>query len=219
MKRNFDLREYKKELRDYSKEYRRALSAEDKLKKDTAICNQIQRLHQYQRAKLVLVYISTPIEVDTMELITAALDDGKRVAAPRCIHGTRLMEFYEIKSLDDLEPRTFGVLEPKIECCKKLMEFSNSICIVPALIYDLQGYRIGYGAGYYDRFLAKYHGTTIGTTYTKCIRRKIIHGKFDLPVSILVTERYSTNIKPKPKPGRDSKNPPDASGGQGSKSR
>lgn len=192
--RNFDLREYKKGLRQYSKEYRKSLTQQDKQKKDSSILKQIEGLYQYQKAETVLVYMSLPIEIDTLAIIEMAFRDGKRVAAPRCIDGTRLMEFYYINSLDDLEARTFGVMEPRVEVCQRATEFSHSICLVPALVYDMQGYRIGYGAGYYDRFLSKYNGVTVGLTYTKCIRRKIFHGKYDLPVSILVTERYTTHI-------------------------
>ena len=139
--------------------------------------------------------MSTVIEVDTRELIRQALADGKRVGVPRCIDGTRLMEFYEIGSLDDLEKRTFGVLEPVPERCALITDFSKSICVVPALLYDLSGYRIGYGGGYYDRFLAHYPGYKVGVTYVKCIRRRILHGRYDVPVSALVTERYVNFLK------------------------
>ena len=108
--KNIDLREYKGALRRESKAYRQSLPAEAKAKKDSAILRRLLALRQYQQASLVLTYVSTAIEVDTRELIRQALADGKRVGVPRCIDGTRLMEFYEIGSLDDLEKRTFGVL-------------------------------------------------------------------------------------------------------------
>mgnify|MGYP003377240024 CR=1 FL=1 len=97
--------------------------------------------------------------------------------------------------VDDLEKRTFGVLEPVPERCALITDFSKSICVVPALLYDLSGYRIGYGGGYYDRFLAHYPGYKVGVTYVKCIRRRILHGRYDVPVSALVTERYVNFLK------------------------
>ena len=100
--KNIDLREYKGALRRESKAYRQSLPAEAKAKKDSAILRRLLALRQYQQASLVLTYVSTAIEVDTRELIRQALADGKRVGVPRCIDGTRLMEFYEIGSLDDL---------------------------------------------------------------------------------------------------------------------
>lgn len=196
--KNIDLREYKGVLRQEAKAYRRSLSAEAKEKKDSAILRRLLSLRQYQQASLVLTYVSTPIEVDTHQLIRQAFADGKRVGVPRCIDGTRLMEFYEIGSMEDLEKRTFGVLEPIPERCQLLTDFSKSICVVPALLYDLSGYRIGYGGGYYDRFLAQYPGYKVGITYVKCIRRKVLHGRYDVPVSALVTERYVNFLKSPP---------------------
>ena len=193
--KNIDLREYKGALRRESKAYRQSLPAEAKAKKDSAILRRLLALRQYQQASLVLTYVSTAIEVDTRELIRQALADGKRVGVPRCIDGTRLMEFYEIGSLDDLEKRTFGVLEPVPERCTLITDFSKRICVGPALLYDLSGYRIGYGGGYYDRFLAHYPGYKVGVTYVKCIRRRILHGRYDVPVSALVTERYVNFLK------------------------
>ena len=196
--KNIDLREYKGVLRQEAKAYRRSLSAEAKEKKDSAILRRLLSLRQYQQASLVLTYVSTPIEVDTHQLIRQAFADGKRVGVPRCIDGTRLMEFYEIGSMEDLEKRTFGVLEPIPERCQLLTDFSKSICVVPALLYDLSGYRIGYGGGYYDRFLAQYPGYKVGITYVKCIRRKVLHGRYDVPVSALVTERDVNFLKSPP---------------------
>lgn len=77
------------------------------------ITDRICSLYQYREAQTLLCYVSKPIEVDTIPLIQRALADGKQVACPRCVEGTRQMEFYRIHSLDDLEKRTFGVLEPR----------------------------------------------------------------------------------------------------------
>lgn len=69
-------------------------------------------LWQYKRCRMLLTYVSTAIEVDTRRIIERALADGKQVAVPRCVPGTRDMEFYLIRGLDELEPGTFGVLDP-----------------------------------------------------------------------------------------------------------
>ena len=114
---------------------------------DRQITDRICSLYQYREAQTLLCYVSKPIEVDTIPLIQRALADGKQVACPRCVEGTRQMEFYRIHSLEDLEKRTFGVLEPKVPGCEKLTDFTGSLCIVPALMYDLKGYRLGYGGG------------------------------------------------------------------------
>ena len=95
-----------------------------------------------------------------------------------------------IRSLDDLEKGTFGVLEPKHKQCKLVTDLSHGFCIVPGLCFDAKGYRLGYGKGYYDRFLSEFKGVTVGICYTSCVQYGLPHGYFDRPVDILVTENY-----------------------------
>ena len=119
-----DLRVIKTRLRDQSKQYRREMSKEDKAERDLKICRRFQSLYQYRQAKTILCYTSKAIEVDTYRIIQDALDAGKQVAVPRCIDGTRLMRFYLIRSLEDLEKGTFGVMEPIVAQCQELTDFS-----------------------------------------------------------------------------------------------
>ena len=177
-------------MREQYKEYRRKMDPERKAAFDAAIRKRVTSLWQYKRNDLLLAYVSTPIEVDTHGIIRTALEDGKCVAVPRCVPGTRQMEFYRIKSLEDLVPGTFGVLEPKPDPDFLVTNFEHGLCLIPALCYDWRGYRLGYGKGYYDRFLAGFGGHIIGVCYSDCIRRKLPHGRFDRPVELLVTDRY-----------------------------
>ena len=107
--RKVDIRAYKNSLRDKAKAMRRGMDPEEKAQMDRQITDRICSLYQYREAQTLLCYVSKPIEVDTIPLIQRALADGKQVACPRCVEGTRQMEFYRIHSLDDLEKRTFGV--------------------------------------------------------------------------------------------------------------
>ena len=159
-----------------------------KAQKDDRIARRLSSLHAFQNADLVLCYVSTPIEVETREIMKRAWKAGKRVAVPYCLPQTTTMEFYEIQSFDDLAPRTFGVLEPLPEQCRLVTDFAHSIAIVPGLCFDSYGYRLGYGKGYYDRFLQKYKGTKIGICYQKCTKTQLIHGRYDVAVDLLVTE-------------------------------
>lgn len=158
---------------------------------DHRIAVRLRSLLCYRRAKTVLVYVSMPIEVDTREIISKALSDGKRVAVPRCVPGTREMEFYLIESLDELSPGTFGVLEPVPNPGRLLRDFSHSICVVPALACDRNGYRLGYGGGYYDRFLRDYPGEKVLILYKCCLVAHLWHGRFDVPVDRIVTEYFT----------------------------
>ncbi len=185
-----DIRPIKAALREKYRSIRTAMSVEEKAMRDTAIADQVRRLWQYQNNDTVLVYVSTPIEVDTHNIISRAIKDGKRVAVPRCVPGTRNMEFYYIQSIDDLEPGAFGVLEPNVTKSPLLTDFSTGLCIVPAFSYDWNGFRLGYGKGYYDRFLSRFGGNIIGICYASCVQRSLPHGRYDRPVELLVTENY-----------------------------
>lgn len=183
-----DIREIKGALRSSCKEYRRSLCLSEKARRDEAIFQRVIALPEYQSAKLLLTYISTPIEVATFRLVENALRRGKRVAAPRCVPGKIAMDFYEISSMRDLEPASFSVLEPKTESCPRLTRFPDSVCILPGLAFDEKGFRLGYGKGYYDRFLSRYRGVTVGVCYDACVRRELPRGRFDRCADILVTE-------------------------------
>ena len=190
-----DLRIFKNELREESKKYRREMSKEDKAERDLRIRRRFQTIYQYPNAKTILCYTSKAIEVDTYGIIKDAFDAGKQVAVPRCVDGTRLMDFYLIRSFDDLEKGSFGVMEPIVSKCELLTDFSSSICVVPALGYDLDGYRLGYGAGYYDRFLSNYTGLKVGIIYAACVKPRLPRGRYDVPVNLLLTEDYLRSIR------------------------
>lgn len=127
--RKVDIRAYKNSLRDKAKAMRRGMDPEEKAEMDRQIIDRICSLYQYREAQLLLCYVSKPIEVDTIPLIRRALADGKQVACPRCVEGTRQMEFYRIRSLDDLEKRTFGVLEPKVPGCENSPIFPGACAL------------------------------------------------------------------------------------------
>ncbi len=185
-----DLKKAKNTLREKYRAVRSGFSPEQKLQYDRAILAKLVSLYQYKNARTVLTYVSKDIEVDTLMLIEKALSDGKKVAVPRCVEGTRLMEFYLISSLSQLESGCFGVLEPDVSRCRMLVDMARSICVVPGMSFDTRGYRLGYGKGYYDRFLQGYNGVTVGICYSDCVKWKLPTGKYDKPVDILVTEKY-----------------------------
>lgn len=191
-----DIRVVKRELRAGFKEARRAMTPEEQADKDRRILDKLTKLPEYQNAGLVLTYVSTAIEVDTRALIGRALADGKRVAVPRCTPGRIDMKFYLIESMDDLSPGAFGVLEPDPEKCRELRRYDQSVCILPGLGFDLQGYRLGYGKGYYDRFLSRYPGKNVGVCYNICMKTLLPHGRYDKMVDVLVTEKFVKRFPP-----------------------
>ena len=187
---NNDIREVKSDLRSGFKNKRSSMSEHLKLNMDSEIQSRFLTLRQYSFCDTVFTYVSKDIEVDTLAIICAAWANGKRVAVPRCIKDTREMDFYYIESMDDLEEGSFGVLEPIEEKCEKVTDFSKGLCIVPGLSFDAEGYRLGYGKGYYDRFLSRFGGETVGLCYSNCIKWKLPHGRYDRAVDMIVTDRY-----------------------------
>jgi 5-formyltetrahydrofolate cyclo-ligase len=189
-----NIREVKKNLRVRCRRFRERIEPEKKARMDEAIQQKLQSLPEYAAADVLLTYVSKPIEVDTSAILREALAGGKRVAVPRCLPETTGLEFYEIASSGDLEPGCYGVLEPVLSRCRPVGASRSAVCIVPGLGFDSQGYRLGYGKGYYDRFLARFRGVTVGLCYSGCTRWDLPHGYFDRPVDILVTERYIRRI-------------------------
>lgn len=197
-----NIKEVKSGLRAKYRQYRERLSPEQKSAFDRVIRGRLFALREYAKADTVFTYVSKPIEVDTLALIAAVFSAGKRVAVPRCVPGTYDMEFYEIRSMEDLAPGSFGVLEPIPEKCALVPAHTPGLCVVPGLSFDTQGYRLGYGKGYYDRFLAEFQGPTVGICYAGCIQWNLPHGYYDKPVDLLITEKYIRRMANQKRPGR-----------------
>ncbi len=143
----------------------------------------------YRNAPLLLAYVTYREELDTTPLIERAWSDGKRVAVPVCKKGT--LRFYEIESLEGMHSGSRGVLEPDPALCTPVAEedFEDSVCLVPGLVFDAQGYRIGYGAGYYDNFLATYPGLKVGLVRALRISGSPLpHDDHDVPMDVLVID-------------------------------
>lgn len=186
--RPIDIRGYKQDLRARSKERRRNMEPEEKRMLDKAIAENVRRLKEYKPAKTILIYMSTPIEVDTVEIIKNAWADGKKVAVPRCIPETRNMEFHYIDNLDCLSVGSFSVLEPD-ESRPIVTDFTGCLMIVPGMHFDMKGYRIGYGKGYYDRYMVRFSGVSAGVCYSNELKPFLYHGRYDRHVGIVVTDK------------------------------
>lgn len=190
-----DIRPEKKKLRADAKKYR--LSMDSALKKayDKKICNKLLNLWTVREADTFLCYVSTDIEVDTKMFINALLSAGKRVAVPRCEGGPSEMNFYFINSLEELSAGSFGVSEPASKKDNLVTQTENTVCIVPAFMFDKFGYRLGYGKGYYDRYLSRFKGLTVGICYSENTVDELFHGKYDQAVDMIVTERSILKVK------------------------
>jgi len=192
--RPLNIKEYKQELRKSCREKRENLSPEIKRDLDLKIAVNIRKLKEYSPARTLLIYMSTPMEVDTRKIIENAWADGKKVAVPRCIPGTHDMEFHYIESFEELHSGTFSVLEPQ-ESKPIVTDFSGCLMIVPGMQFDMQGYRIGYGKGYYDRYMVKFKGISVGICYAEELKPFMYHGRYDRAVNIVLTDKKIRTCK------------------------
>lgn len=179
----------KQRLREERLAAREALSEQERSVLDDCITQKLLATSEYAEATTVLTYVSVSSEVSTRMFIECALRDGKTVAVPRCLPG-HCLEFVAIASVEQLVSAPFNLLEPSKDL-SALTEnhMNNSICIVPALLVDTKGYRLGYGAGFYDRFLSTYPGKKICLAYQQNLSRIMLpHTAFDVAVDVVITE-------------------------------
>ena len=175
----------KEDLRKKYLSIRRNIGLEEKTIYNKEIFEKIICLKKYTDSSLVLTYVSLKDEVDTLKLIEYSLKVGKKVAVPKCIG--KEMSFYYINSLSELKEGCFGILEPvNINDDRLVKDFADSICIVPGICFELDGNRVGYGGGYYDRFLSIYNYPKIGITYKECICDKIETNIYDIKVDRVI---------------------------------
>ena len=189
-----DIRKYKIELREQCKNFRKNMDLFEKAQMDSDIAERVRKLYQYRTAKVIMVFVSTKIEIDTFKIIENAFQDEKLVAVPRCIPETRQMEFHFISSIDQLSPGSFSVLEPPA-FYPIVTDFSNALMLVPGFMFDAFGFRLGYGKGYYDRFMSRFNGAAVGMCYSCEFKRHMYHGRYDRAVDTVVSEKWIRRCK------------------------
>lgn len=173
MKKEF-LRKKYKEKRDNIK---------NKVTKDNLIYQKVINNKDILSSKTLLIYISINSEVDTIKIINYFLNT-KNIAVPKIIDNN--MYFCYITNLNDLTPGKYNIPEPTNE--NIVTDFDNAICIVPGICYDKKNYRVGYGKGYYDKFLSKNKIKTIGLCYKECMIEKNDNDKYDYKIDEVITD-------------------------------
>ncbi len=188
--RHINVKEQKSTLRAHYLALRATLSPARKAEADSAITAALIAHPLFAEAKVILLYAPRPDEIDTYPLLAAALAAGKRAAYPRCF-SEHEMEFRFVRSRDDLHPDAFGIPAPGLDCplYDPQTDRRSVLVITPGLSFDRQGYRLGYGKGYYDRYFEHLHLPTVGLIYEEFIHANLPRGYFDRPVDCLVTER------------------------------
>jgi 5-formyltetrahydrofolate cyclo-ligase len=186
----------KNEIRDNQKELRNKLSGEEQKVLSTAIWERLYETQAYQSCRRLLTFVSFQSEVDTREIIRHSIRSGKTVYIPRVeAHG---LEFYRIAGLEGLLPGSFGVLEPQPAEADRYVPDGkdrirgdiDNLMLLPGLAFDTRGNRIGYGAGYYDRYLSVHPPAEfykVAVAYDFQIFENIPSEPFDIKSDLIIT--------------------------------
>lgn len=167
----------------------RISNIDNKYASDIDVFNNIVSSGLLSDINRVFIYVSTEIEVDTRNFILWLFENNIEVAVPKCDPISCEMSFFIIDSFDDLESGSYKILEPDINKCVLAENSDKDICIVPGLSFDKNGFRLGFGKGYYDRFLADFKGTKIGFCYENCLSDSLPRDEYDVSVDFLITEK------------------------------
>ncbi len=177
----------KNDFRKHFKKIRREIGKDIKSKLDEKICKNLVDLKAFKDCDTVLLYAPLGDEIDTDYIFFEAVKLGKRVAFPRCEVLTKQMDFYFVDDLSQLKIGAYNIKEPDNSDIFTLNK--KVLCIVPCLSCDKSFTRLGYGAGYYDRYFAK-NPDIIKTAlcYEACITQNLVCDEHDIKMDFIVTE-------------------------------
>ena len=157
----------------------------NKDKKTYCIINKLMSLDEFKRANIIGIYYSKEDEVNTIDFIDYLINSGKTVCIPKVIDSSN-MEFYEIKDKNNLEKSSLNIYEPTSS--NKIEPKDIDLIIVPGVVFSKTLYRIGYGKGYYDRYLIKTNAYKVGFSFSETLVDELPHSEFDVKMDIVITD-------------------------------
>ena len=173
----------KQELRRAIRERKRAMTEEEIVERSNALAEKFYNSPAYQAASTIYGYLPYNQEVRTIPMLQRALDEGKRVAVPK-VYGEE-MRFIYLDDLTQVSKGYAGIPEPIADA--PVAEDQRALVLMPGLAFDPQGHRIGYGGGFYDRFLAQEpHHPTLALCYEFQMQAHLDTEEFDIPVDTVL---------------------------------
>mgnify|MGYP005891320369 FL=1 len=173
----------KQELRRAIRERKRAMTEEEIVERSNALAEKFYHTPAYQAASTIYGYLPYNQEVRTVPMLQRALDEGKRVAVPK-VYGEE-MRFIYLEDLTQVSKGYAGIPEPIADA--PVAEDQRALVLMPGLAFDPQGHRIGYGGGFYDKFLAKEpHHPTLALCYEFQMQAHLDTEEFDIPVDTVL---------------------------------
>jgi 5-formyltetrahydrofolate cyclo-ligase len=152
-----------------------------------SIASRLYEDEDWKQAKVIGITISKKPEVDTYQIIKRAWEIGKQVVVPKCNPKEKKMAFRTITDFSQLETVYYGLFEPIEAVTKEVSSDGIDLIIVPGLAYTREGYRLGFGGGYYDRYLLNYSGKTLSLAFADQLVPKFPVENHDIPVSKIIT--------------------------------
>lgn len=186
----------KKSIRKKILDIRENIKEDTKSELDKLIFNYLINNEIYKNAKRIFIYVSYKNEVDTKNIIRYSLSEKKQIYVPKTFKEEKSMKAININSLDELIVDNYSILEPKV-VDKNHKEVEFDLIIMPAVSFDKKGNRIGYGAGYYDRYISKldYDIIKIGLAYDFQIVHNIDSEEHDVKVDYIITNKGEIKIR------------------------
>ena len=173
----------KQELRRAIRERKRAMTEEEIVERSNALAEKFYNSPAYQAASTIYGYLPYNQEVRTVPMLQRALDEGKRVAVPK-VYGEE-MRFIYLEDLTQVSRGYAGIPEPIADA--PVADDQRALVLMPGLAFDPQGHRIGYGGGFYDRFLAQEpHHPTLALCYEFQMQAHLDTEEFDIPVDTVL---------------------------------
>jgi 5-formyltetrahydrofolate cyclo-ligase len=187
----------KKEWREKISALKSNLSEQEWREKSQDIHKLLFTQSLWHHSKHIALYHSVEKEVDTIAIIQRGWELGKFIYLPKCNAKEKQLIFYHIESLDQLEVVYYGIPEPVPARCQKLRPEELELVIVPGLAFDQRGYRIGYGGGFYDRFLSnissQVNTLSLAFSFQVLQKEELPNDSFDIPVGTIVTDQETIN--------------------------
>ena len=150
-------------------------------------CNLLMQTPEFLNADTILLYFPTQNEISPLPIFDVAQKMGKKIALPVCNIENNTLSFHIIDSLNEAIPSHFGICEPP-KANEEPTLTERSLALVPALAFSRNGYRIGYGKGFYDKFLVNFKGISAGFSYSELVFDEFEHENHDIPLKMLITE-------------------------------
>ena len=176
----------KKDIRGKVKQYRKEATKEQIIENSNRICETFLSLPEYKNATTVFAYVHTKNEVETKKVLEQCWKDKKTVAVPK-VFGKH-MKFYVIHSYEDLEEGYFGIPEPKHETLQEII-CEDGLMILPGIAFDGFKHRVGYGGGFYDRYLEEHPNMKkIAFAFEFQMFEMVPYEAFDIQPEKIITE-------------------------------